>query len=140
MKIFTWNVNSIRIRKKQLIKLILEENPDVICLQETKTTNNDFPKIEDNYQQIFSPQTAYQITSLLQGAVERGTGKKLKKLGLNLAGKTGTTNSNQDAWFVGFSSDIVVGVFVGFDNPATLGKRETGYFVRTIVHPPAFFP
>ena len=66
------------------------------------------------------------MVSMLRGAVTRGTGKLINKLNKTLAGKTGTTNSNQDAWFVGFSSDLVVGVFVGFDNPATLGKRETG--------------
>ena len=63
---------------------------------------------------------------MLRGAVTRGTGRLINKLNKTLAGKTGTTNSNQDAWFVGFSSDLVVGVFVGFDNPATLGKKETG--------------
>ena len=66
------------------------------------------------------------MVSMLRGAVTRGTGKLINKLNKTLAGKTGTTNSNQDAWFVGFSSDLVVGVFVGFDNPATLGKKETG--------------
>ena len=63
---------------------------------------------------------------MLQGAVERGTGKKLKKLGLNLAGKTGTTNDNTDAWFIGFTSNLVIGVYVGMDNPKPLGKFETG--------------
>tara|TARA_B100000427_G_C15037026_1_gene389429 strand:- start:69 stop:539 length:471 start_codon:yes stop_codon:yes gene_type:complete len=73
-----------------------------------------------------TPQTAYQLTSILQGAVERGTGKKLRKLGLNLAGKTGTTNENTDAWFIGFTSNLVIGVYVGMDNPEPLGKFETG--------------
>ncbi len=85
-----------------------------------------YPKINDNYKQVFSPQTAYQITSFLEGVIHRGTGKKLKKLKLNLAGKTGTTNENTDAWFIGFTSNLVVGVYVGMDNPAPLGKFETG--------------
>jgi penicillin-binding protein 1A len=89
-------------------------------------TGKEFPKIEDDYEQVLSPQTAYQLTSILQGAVERGTGKKLKKLGLNLAGKTGTTNDNTDAWFIGFTSNLVIGVYVGMDNPKPLGKFETG--------------
>ena len=89
-------------------------------------TSNSYPKIMDDYKQVFSPQTAYQITSLLEGAVNRGTGKKLKKLKLNLAGKTGTTNENTDAWFIGFTSNLVVGVYVGMDNPTPLGKFETG--------------
>ena len=58
--------------------------------------------------------------------INRGTAKKLKKLGLNIAGKTGTTNENTDAWFIGFTSNLVVGVYVGMDNPKPLGKYETG--------------
>ena len=89
-------------------------------------TSNIYPKINDKYKQVFSPQTAYQITSLLEGVIERGTGKKLKKLRLNLGGKTGTTNENTDAWFIGFTSNLVIGVYVGMDSPAPLGKFETG--------------
>ncbi len=82
--------------------------------------------IKDNFKQIFSAQTAYQITSILEGATKRGTAKKLKDLNLDLAGKTGTTNKNTDTWFIGFTSDLVVGVYVGYDEPRTLGKFETG--------------
>ena len=89
-------------------------------------TSNLYPVIEDKYVEIFSPQTAYQITSILEGVVQRGTGKKLKKLKLNLAGKTGTTNENTDTWFIGFTSNLVIGVYVGMDNPKPLGKYETG--------------
>ena len=89
-------------------------------------TSEEYPKINDNYKQVFSPQTAYQITSLLEGVIQRGTGKKLNKLQLNLAGKTGTTNENTDAWFIGFTSNLVIGVYVGMDNPSPLGKFETG--------------
>ncbi len=89
-------------------------------------TGKDYPKIKNNYKQIFSSQTAYQITSFLEGAVKRGTGKKLRDLNLNLAGKTGTTNENTDAWFIGFTSNLVVGVYVGMDNPQSLGRYETG--------------
>ena len=77
-------------------------------------------------EQIFSAQTAYQVTSILEGAIKRGTGKKLKSLNLDIAGKTGTTNNNFDAWFIGYNSNLVVGVYIGFDNPKTLGKYETG--------------
>ena len=66
------------------------------------------------------------MTSILQGAVERGTAKKLRSLKVPLAGKTGTTNDNYDAWFIGFSSNLVIGVYIGYDNPKTLGKFETG--------------
>ena len=86
----------------------------------------NYPEIKDNYKQIFSPQTAYQMTSILEGVVQRGTGKKLRDLNLNIGGKTGTTNKNTDTWFIGFSSNLVVGVYVGSDNPKPLGKKETG--------------
>ena len=86
----------------------------------------EIPKITDNFPQIFSAETAYQVTSMLEGAVQRGTGRKLKDLNLDLAGKTGTTDENNDAWFVGFTSNLVVGVYVGFDEPKSLGRYETG--------------
>ncbi len=89
-------------------------------------TGKDYPIIKDNYKRVISPQTAYQLTSILEGVVKRGTGKKLKKLNLNIAGKTGTTNDNTDAWFIGFTSNLVIGVYVGMDNPSSLGKYETG--------------
>ena len=66
------------------------------------------------------------MTSILEGAVQRGTGKKLKELNLQIAGKTGTTNNNTDTWFIGYTSNLVVGVYVGHDNPKRLGKYETG--------------
>ena len=75
---------------------------------------------------MISEETAYQMTSILQGAVQRGTAKKLRSLKVPLAGKTGTTNDNYDAWFIGFSSNLVIGVYIGYDNPKTLGKFETG--------------
>jgi len=84
------------------------------------------PYIRDNYKQIISKETAYQILSILEGTVQRGTGKRLKDLNVPLAGKTGTTNNNYDAWFVGATSNLVVGVYIGFDSPKTLGKHETG--------------
>ena len=87
---------------------------------------NNVPIIKSNFKQIFSPQTAYQMTSILEGAIERGTGKSLRDLNLQLAGKTGTTNNNTDTWFIGFTSNLVVGVYVGYDNPKRLGKYETG--------------
>ena len=115
-----------RIQDGEGNTIINNENRKCINCDKISFTSYEFPRIEDNYQQILSPQTAYQVTSFLQGAVERGTGKKLKKLGLNLAGKTGTTNDNTDAWFVGFTSNLVIGVYVGMDNPQPLGKYETG--------------
>ncbi len=84
------------------------------------------PKIENTNERVISRETAYQMTSILQGAVKRGTAKKLRSLKVPLAGKTGTTNDNYDAWFIGFSSNLVIGVYIGYDNPKTLGKFETG--------------
>ena len=86
----------------------------------------EIPKISNNFKQVFSSETAYQMTSMLEGVVERGTGRGLKNLNLDLAGKTGTTNDNTDAWFIGFTSKLVIGVYVGLDEPRSLGKRETG--------------
>ena len=103
---------------------------------------DDIPTIEDNSKQIISVETAYQITSMMEGVIKRGTGKKLRNLNLPLAGKTGTTNKNMDAWFLGFTSKLVIGVYVGFDEPKSLGKYETGAkaalpifkkFIRSVV-------
>ncbi len=97
------------------------ENCDLISYE-----GKNIPIIKSKYQQIFSPQTAYQITSMLKGVIERGTGKGLKDLNLELAGKTGTTNKNTDTWFIGYTSNLVVGVYIGYDNPRSLGRFETG--------------
>ena len=94
--------------------------------KEISYLGDEVPKIENNFKRIFSEETAYQITSILEGVIKRGTGKKLKKLNLDLAGKTGTTNDNTDAWFIGYTSNLVVGVYVGYDDPKSLGKYETG--------------
>ncbi|HVU19544.1 MAG TPA: penicillin-binding protein 1A, partial [Rhizomicrobium sp.] len=84
------------------------------------------PLLADTREQIIDPRTAYQIVSLLQGVVQRGTGRSVLAVGKPLAGKTGTSNEAKDTWFVGFSPDLACGVFVGFDNPRTLGKYEQG--------------
>ena len=86
----------------------------------------ELPKIKNDNVKVISEETAYQMTSILQGAVKRGTAKKLRSLKVPLAGKTGTTNDNYDAWFIGFSSNLIIGVYIGYDNPRTLGKYETG--------------
>ena len=115
-----------RVQDSEGNTILNNENRTCANCDQISFTGEDYPYIKNNYKQIFSPQTAYQITSLLEGAVKRGTGKKLKNLNLNLAGKTGTTNKNTDAWFIGFTSNLVVGVYVGMDNPQPLGKFETG--------------
>tara|TARA_B100001741_G_scaffold124104_1_gene102127 strand:- start:642 stop:2981 length:2340 start_codon:yes stop_codon:yes gene_type:complete len=115
-----------RIQDGEGNTIINNENRKCVNCDEISFTGKEFPSIKDNYSRVLSAETAYQITSFLKGVVERGTGKKLNKLGLNLAGKTGTTNENTDAWFIGFTSNLVIGVYVGMDNPKPLGKFETG--------------
>ena len=94
--------------------------------EEISYLKDEIPIIKDDRKQIISAETAYQITSMMEGVIKRGTGRKLKNLNLAIAGKTGTTNKNMDAWFLGFTSKIVIGAYVGFDEPKTLGKYETG--------------
>ena len=97
------------------------KNCDTISYS-TKT----LPSIQDNFSRVFSEETAYQVTSMLEGVIQRGTGRKLKNLNLDIAGKTGTTNKNTDTWFIGYTSNLVIGVYIGYDEPKTLGKYETG--------------
>lgn len=84
------------------------------------------PDLIDNREQVMNPYTAYQITSMMEGVVERGTGRKVQIVGKPVAGKTGTSNDEKDAWFVGFTPDLTVGVYIGYDNPKPMGKRRTG--------------
>lgn len=84
------------------------------------------PNISDNREQIADPRTAYQMVSILEGVVQRGTAKALSELGIPLAGKTGTTNDSKDAWFIGFTPDLVAGVYIGYDEPKSLGAKATG--------------
>ncbi|GEO13629.1 penicillin-binding protein 1A [Microvirga aerophila] len=83
------------------------------------------PKLADNREQVLDPLTAYQMTSILEGVVQRGTAQTVKAVGRPLAGKTGTTNDAKDVWFVGFSPDLAVGVFIGYDQPKSLGNAAT---------------
>ncbi len=115
-----------RIQDSEGKTIFNNEKRKCINCEKISYLGKDYPSIQDNYKQIFSPQTSYQMTSILEGVVQRGTGKKLRDLNLNIAGKTGTTNKNTDTWFVGFTSNFLVGVYVGLDNPTPLGRYETG--------------
>ncbi|MCB1383419.1 MAG: penicillin-binding protein 1A [Notoacmeibacter sp.] len=84
------------------------------------------PELIDNREQVLDPMTAYQITSMMEGVVQRGTAVTVSELGRPIAGKTGTTNDEKDAWFVGFTPDLVVGVYLGYDTPRPMGKGSTG--------------
>jgi penicillin-binding protein 1A len=92
----------------------------------TKWENQPEPGLIDRREQVLDPMTAYQITSIMEGAVQRGTGTVVKEVGKPVAGKTGTTNDEKDAWFVGFTPDLAVGVYMGYDKPRHLGKDATG--------------
>jgi penicillin-binding protein 1A len=115
-----------RIQDSEGNTIFNNEKRKCINCDQISYLSENYPKIEDNFLQIFSPQTAYQMTSILEGTVQNGTGKNLKDLNLDLAGKTGTTNGNTDTWFVGFTSKLAIGVYVGSDNPISLGRYETG--------------
>lgn len=84
------------------------------------------PLIASNAENVLDARTAYQITHMLEGVVERGTAMVAREVGVPLAGKTGTTNDYKDAWFVGFSPNLAVGIYIGFDQPASMGRGETG--------------
>ncbi len=92
------------------------------------------PELPDTREQIADARSAYQVVTMMEGVVQRGTGRSVASLDRPLAGKTGTTNDSDDTWFIGFTPDLVCGVFVGFDQPKSLGKRETGASVAA----PAF--
>jgi penicillin-binding protein 1A len=96
------------------------------CKTDLWLPGSEPPDLPDARAQAIDPATAYQMVSMLQGVVERGTGRRLRELNRPIAGKTGTTNDSFDTWFMGFSPDLAVGVWVGFDNPRTLGPNETG--------------
>ncbi|MGL4490145.1 MAG: penicillin-binding protein 1A, partial [Rhizobiaceae bacterium] len=84
------------------------------------------PELTDGRDQVLDPMTAYQVTSMLQGVIQRGTAAAIKDIGFDAAGKTGTTNEEKDAWFVGYTPDMVTGVYIGFDQPTPMGKGMTG--------------
>jgi penicillin-binding protein 1A len=92
----------------------------------TDWENQPEPLIIDNREQVLDPMTAYQITSMMEGVVQRGTGTFAKKLNRPVAGKTGTSNDYKDAWFIGFTPELAVGVYVGFDKPKSMGNAATG--------------
>ena len=104
---------------------------DISCIGSTTSLASP-PFLEDRRPQIIDAASAYQMVSLLEGAVQRGTARQLSSLGFPLAGKTGTTNDFKDAWFIGFSPDLVVGAYLGFDHPRPLGHHQGGARVALI--------
>ncbi|MEO0329090.1 MAG: penicillin-binding protein 1A [Pseudomonadota bacterium] len=102
-----------------------EERVCVTCNAQ-QWQRQDEPILEDDREQVLDPMTAYQITSMMEGVVASGTATVVKNLGVPVAGKTGTTNEEKDAWFVGYTPDLVTGVYIGYDNPKPMGKGSTG--------------
>jgi penicillin-binding protein 1A len=88
--------------------------------------NQPEPQLVDRREQVLDVTTAYQITSMMEGVVQGGTAIALREVGKPIAGKTGTTSDAKDLWFVGFSSDLVVGLYVGYDKPRSLGRNAQG--------------
>lgn len=122
-----------------LIELVQDRNGETIWSAEQnlaprrvcRTCDRNFdgresPRVAPPGEQVMDPITAYQITSMLEGVVQRGTATQARVLGRPVAGKTGTTNDYRSAWFVGYTPDLVVGVFVGFDDNRSLGEGEVG--------------
>jgi penicillin-binding protein 1A len=102
-----------------------DERPCPEC-QQVAWDGQPAPLLPDLREEVISPALAYQMVNLLKGVVERGTGQRARSIDKPIAGKTGTTDDSRDAWFVGFTPDLVVGVFVGFDQPRSLGDQEQG--------------
>jgi len=88
--------------------------------------NQPEPQLVDRREQVLDSMTAYQITSMMEGVVQAGTATVVKEVGKPIAGKTGTTNDEKDVWFIGFSPDLVVGIYVGYDKPRNLGRGASG--------------
>lgn len=129
-------VNGGRYNEPAIIEKIQNRNGKVIfrrdqrvckkCLIEIKNNNFIKPLLPPEGNKVIDQNHAFQLTWMLKGVTKRGTAKSLKDIKFSVAGKTGTTNDNMDAWFLGFSSELVVGVFVGYDTPKSLGENETG--------------
>ena len=96
------------------------------CKIQTILSKNEIPNLVETKNIIIDPRLTYQITSMMEGVIKRGTAKKLKDLNVPIAGKTGTTNKNKDAWFIGYTPDLVIGIYVGYDQPKSLGYKQTG--------------
>ncbi|PIR38981.1 MAG: penicillin-binding protein [Alphaproteobacteria bacterium CG11_big_fil_rev_8_21_14_0_20_39_49] len=132
-------VNGGKVINPSLIERIQNSNGKTIFKRDNRTCEGCFvslneeeadslspPDVEEYRQQVADPIAAYQMVSILEGVVQRGTGRNLMSLDKILAGKTGTTNDSFDGWFMGFSANLAIGVYVGFDTPRSLGRNETG--------------
>ena len=115
-----------RIQDRYGRTILKQDNRDCAGCNYDVWENQPTPQLADGREQVFDSLSAYQMTSILEGVATRGSGARLRRLKKHLAGKTGTTNDSKEGWFVGFSPDLVVGTYIGFDEPRTLGRWETG--------------
>jgi penicillin-binding protein 1A len=115
-----------RVQNRQGETVFRHDGRDCAVCAEADWSGQAAPNPPDDRQRIANAQATYQLVNMMEGVVQRGTAARLRALGIPLAGKTGTTSDYHDAWFVGFTPDLAVGVFVGFDNPRSLGSREAG--------------
>ncbi|MBR7158242.1 MAG: penicillin-binding protein 1A [Alphaproteobacteria bacterium] len=120
-----------RIQDRTGATIYRHDNRECPECQNVEWEGQEVPVIPDNREQVVDPRSAYQIVNMLTGVIDRGTASSVRIPGKPLAGKTGTSDDYQDAWFIGFSSDLVVGVFVGYDEPRSLGKKGTGGVVAS---------
>lgn len=127
-------VNGGRRVNPYLIEMVQDRNGETVYRADARQcrdcdrsfSGQPSPRLDPRGTQVIDPITAYQISSMLEGVVQRGTAASARGLGRWIGGKTGTTNDYRSAWFVGFTTDIVVGVFIGFDDNRSLGSGETG--------------
>ena len=115
-----------RIQDRYGHTIFKHDQRECIGCDATKWDNQVEPTLVDRREQVIDAMTAYQITSLMEGVVQRGTATVVREVGKPIAGKTGTTNDEKDVWFIGFSPDIVCGVYMGFDKPRHIGRLATG--------------
>jgi len=126
-KITPYAVEKVQDKKgKTILKKDNRLCENCIINDEVAVEEITIPKLNDIREELTDTRTAYQMTSFLEGVVQRGTAWRARNLPKPIAGKTGTTNDSYDTWFVGFSPDLVVGVWAGFDTPKSLGLNETG--------------
>ncbi len=122
-----------RIQDRHGATIFRHDRRNCLNCRATFWTHQGVPVIPDTRQAVTDPGSAYQLVTMLKGVILRGTGRRVRVVGKPLAGKTGTTNREKDTWFIGFTPDLAVGVFIGFDDPKTLGRRETGSSVSAPV-------
>lgn len=115
-----------RIQDRHGVTIYRHDARDCAYCNEVGWVGQGTPAVEDTREQIVDARSAYQVVSMLEGVIQRGTGRRIASLNRPLAGKTGTTNDYRDGWFIGFSPDLAVGVHIGFDEPRPLGRRESG--------------